>query len=147
MQNHPHESIPWDYDGQPRIQGPQVDMGAYEGAYLNPTVEVSTKTVNIREGGNATFNVVLGVMPDAPLEVVVSRQYGDPDITIVSGASLVFNSTNYSKPQMVTLVAAEDADYLNGAATIAVTIPGEVSVGVTVVEQDNDPSPDIIYVL
>jgi len=46
------------------------------------------------------------------VQATVARVSGDADITVQSGASLMFNSSNYSVPQTVTLAAAEDADNL-----------------------------------
>jgi hypothetical protein len=140
------EIIPWDSDGRPRVQGTHVDMGAYEGANPACVIQLSTDSLRIPEGGTATFTVALGAMPIDPVEVVVARQYGDSDITVKAGTLLRFDATNYEIAQMVTLAAAEDADYVCGTATIAVTVPGSVSIGVTVTEQDNDPAPEILFV-
>jgi len=152
-----HE-VDTDLDGGERFQdepdvadtgsgtSPIVDLGAYEGGRMCPVLEIAPQALQIDEGGTAEFTVSLAHRPQVPVEVIVARQYGDPDIRVVSGASLVFDAQNYSVKQKVLLVADEDADVLDGTAVVAVTVDGVVSVGVAVSERDNEPVPTTVYV-
>ena len=69
--------------------------------------------------------------------VTVSRVSGDADLTVQSGASLVFKASNWNIYQTVTLRAAEDADQINGSAIIRCGASGLANKDVTVTEQDN----------
>ena len=54
----------------------------------------SANAVTVPEGSTATFQVKLNYAPPSPTTVTVSRVSGDTDITVQSGASLVFNASN-----------------------------------------------------
>jgi len=105
---------------------------------------LSTELLTVPEGETATFTVAL-LNPFGTVEVNLSNSSGDPDITVESGASLTFDSSNYSVFQIVTIAAAEDDDYFNGEAIIQVIAPGFLIAEVTVREVDNDV-PSILYV-
>ena len=106
---------------------------------------LSTESLTVPEGGTETFTVALLLEPAGTVEVSVTHQSGDPDITVESGETLFFDPCNYSVPQTVTLAAAEDDDYLNGAALIQVTAPEYLTAEVTATEGDND-IPSVLYV-
>jgi predicted outer membrane repeat protein len=134
-------SLTTDLDGNPRIINGIVDMGAYEGPKQG--LVVIPRSVTVPEGGTNTFTVALGMDPAGTIQVGVAVESGDPDITVRSGATLVFDSSNYSQPQTVTLTAAEDEDYLNGTASISVSSAGFNPVVVRATEADNE---NVIYV-
>ena len=71
---------------------------------------------------------------------------GDTDVSVADGITFVFDSGNYSTPRMVSVSAAEDADYLHGTALILAHDDDLRSAGVTVREQDNEPTTGIVYV-
>jgi predicted outer membrane repeat protein len=123
---------------------PIVDMGAYEGA--KPSFVLSTQSVAVPEGQTQTFTVALAIEPAGTVQVNVTFQSGDPDITVQSGAVLTFDPANYSVPQTVVLAAAEDGDRLNDTAIIGISAPGLISCGVTAGELDNESNPDILFV-
>jgi len=76
--------------------------------------------LTVPEGGTAQFRVKLGNQPPSSVSVAVSRSSGDSDIGVQSGGSLTFTTSNWSAYQTVTLLAAGDADVLDGTATIRV---------------------------
>ena len=98
----------------------------------------------IAEGSTGTLSVALPRDPVGTLVVSVSKLAGDPDITMTSGTSLVFNSSNYSVPQRVTLAAAEDADNLNGSVLLSITAPGYMTTELSITEHDNDELPSFV---
>jgi predicted outer membrane repeat protein len=131
-----------DLDDNPRIANHIVDMGPYE----RQSFVVSQRSIIVPEGGTASFTVALVDDPCGAIEVNVFCRSGDADITVVSGARLSFNSSNYSIPQTVTLAAAEDKDYLSGECQIWISGAGLLTAVVKASEMDNEPVPPILYV-
>ena len=117
---------------------PDKDITATE--QDNDTLQFVTNvsTVNVPEGGSATFQVRLSAQPSATTNAAVSRASGDFNITVQSGASLAFTTANWNVYQTVTLAAAEDADSTNGTATIRISATGLPNKDVTATEQDDD---------
>jgi len=136
-------SLSTDLEGNPRILGNHVDMGAFEHPGL---VKPDVWAVTVPEGGTAGFSVTLTADPGCPLEVTLAVKSGDSDIAVVGGALLAFDSLNYSVPQTVTLAAAEDVDYLNDSASIRLSTPGFQTNSIDATEADNDAAPPILYV-
>jgi hypothetical protein len=122
---------------------PIVNMGAYESP--TPGFLLSSSSVIVPEAGTATFEVALLLDPRGTVEVMVTYVSGDGDIVIESGELLIFDSSNYSVSQTVTLSAAKDRDYVNGTATISVSAATFVTGRVTATEQDGD-APAVLYV-
>jgi uncharacterized repeat protein (TIGR02543 family) len=108
---------------------------------------VSPTSVNVPEGGTSTYTVKLAAQPTNNVVVSNVRASGDTDISVMSGASLTFTTSNWNTNQTVTLAAAEDADSANGQATFTVSANGITPVNVIATELDNDAAPGtIIYV-
>jgi|GEM_PF-880897 len=120
---------------------PIVDMGAYEGP--NQGFLLSTTSLTVPEGETATFTVALAMDPLGVVTATVTHYSGDPDISIQSGASLTFDSSNYQNPQTVTLAAAEDIDRSNGQTVFLLSGLGLNSATLRATESDND---NIVYV-
>jgi len=131
-----------DLDDNPRISNHIVDAGPYE----RQSFVVSQRSIIVPEGGSASFTVALTDDPYGAIEVNVSCCLGDADITVASGGRLPFNSSNYSIPQTVTLVAAEDEDYLTGECEIWISGAGLLTAVIKGSEMDNEPVPPVLYV-
>jgi len=95
-------------------------------------------SLTVLEGSSASFKVKLSAQPPSDVIVSVSRVSGDADITVQSGATLTFTPSNWNVYQTVTLAAAEDADIVNGSATIRLEAEGIEPKDVTATEADND---------
>jgi hypothetical protein len=93
-------------------------------------------TIYISEGRTNTFTVMLSNQPAADLQTSVTRVSGDTDISVVSGGSLTFTTSNWNTYQIVTLRAAEDADTTNGQAVIRISAAGIQDKDITAVEND-----------
>jgi hypothetical protein len=104
---------------------------------------LDSDTVVVAEGSTAQFRVRLGNLPPASVSVSVSRLSGDEDITVQSGASLVFTTANWNVDQTVVLAAAQDDDSRDGVATIGVRATSGASVSDAALiarEDDDEPS-------
>ena len=106
-------------------------------------VTVTPTALTVPEGSNAKYTVALDAQPSADVTISLSFASGsDEDIT-VDKTSLTFTPENWDAAQEITVLAAEDDDAINGAATIAHTVSGGGYGGVTVssvtaTEADND---------
>ena len=85
-------------------------------------VTVSATSLDMSEGDDATYTVVLTSQPTADVTVTPSRSSGDTDVT-VSGA-LTFTPINWSTAQTVTVSAAHDSDAADDAAVIGHAVSG-----------------------
>jgi predicted outer membrane repeat protein len=156
--NNISEPIPFDLAGNPRFIDdpdaidtgnpgwglPLVDMGSYEGSH-NGFV-LSMESIIVPEGATAMFTVALCRNPIETVEADITYASGDADITIVSGTHIVFDSSNYFPPQPLTLRAAEDEDFFIGITLFRIEAEGMHPVGVTAIEGENEPVPEILYV-
>ena len=103
-------------------------------------VALSLSSLNLEEGGSATYTVVLTGQPSST--VVVTHVSDNPDVT-VSPTSLTFTTDNWEVPQSVTVQAAQDADDADEVATVTHSASGSnyqsSSVRVSV-SDDEEPS-------
>ena len=108
--------------------------------------------ISVPEGGEASYQVVLAAAPTEAVEVCIGlavRDNDDSDISFKGEAvdevslKLTFTPTNWDTAQTVTLVAAYDADSLNGARDITHDAREYYSgkVDITATEIDNVTSP------
>ena len=124
---------------------PIVNMGAYEASAS--VFLLNTSSVVVPEAGTAEFSICLLMDALGQVEVTVTRQSGDADISVQSPALLIFDSANYSVPQTVMLAAAKDTDHINGTATISISAAGFVTAYVTTTEEETETqNPIILYV-
>ena len=120
-----------------RITFYDTDRACAAGVTVTPTA------LTVPEGSNTKYTVALDARPSADVMISLSFASGsDEDIT-VDKTSLTFTMDNWSTAQEITVLAAEDDDAVNGAATIEHTASGGGYGGVTVssvtaTEEDND---------
>ena len=86
---------------------------------------VSETTLTITEGNSSTYTVRLNTQPTSDVVITVSKS-GSSDVTPdtdtgTSGnqTTLTFTTSNWSTAQTVTVAAAQDADAVSDAASIA----------------------------
>jgi len=121
-----------------------ADLFKFRGNYQD-TLEVpfdlvvSEDTLTVPEGGTAQFTVALSDQPHGTVTVTTTRTSGDEDLSVASGGTLTFDSTDWNVSQTVTLGATEDADIVDGRASFSVYADGAVNQPVvTATENDND---------
>jgi formylglycine-generating enzyme required for sulfatase activity/outer membrane protein assembly factor BamB len=117
---------------------PDKDVTATEIDNDTLAIVISNSTVNIAEGGSAALHVKLAAEPLNTTTVTVSRLSGDADISVGAESNLVFTISNWNVYQATTLAATEDADAVNGSATIRCAASGLSNVDATAAESDND---------
>jgi hypothetical protein len=101
-------------------------------------ITTNVTALDVNEGSTATFQVRLTAQPVTTKTVTVSKTAGDADISVSTGGSLSFTTENWNSYQTVTVAAAQDADILNGSATITCSSTGSNDQSVTVNEIDDD---------
>jgi Glycosyl hydrolase family 48/Cellulose binding domain/Bacterial Ig domain len=101
----------------------------------SPTVVVNPAQVTVEQGKTASFGVSLSSQPSSSVTVSVAQATGgDPDLSVSSGASLTFTTSNWSVPQTVTVASGSTAadGGMQGKFTASAT--GYASGSVTVTE-------------
>ncbi len=135
----------WDYGTHTMTWGGTYCGMAHFGitivALAEPAFQVDRQSLRVPEGGTNSFRVKLSEAPGSTVIASVSRASGDDDITITSGSTLSFTTSDWSEYQTVTLSAAQDAGTTNDAATVRIhrtsgdSIPDK---DVTATEIDDD---------
>ena len=103
-------------------------------------VTVSPASLEVTEGGSATYTVALASQPTGPVTVRVSGHAGT-DLT-PDPSSLSFTPSNWNMPRDVTVTAGDDADLDNDEATLTHTASGAdygavtAALAVTVADDD-----------
>ncbi len=113
----------------------------------------------VPEGGEASYQVKLSAPPTETTKVCVFisvRDKNDPDITFKGEAAdivsidVIFTPDNWNIPQTVTLVAAEDDDYVNGARDSGLDArdyyAGKVDLALTEIDNDAPAAPASVSV-
>ena len=85
-------------------------------------VTVSKSDLDIDEGDDGTYTVVLASKPTGQVTVTPSRSSGDADVT-VSGA-LTFTTADWDTARTVTVSAAQDLDAVDDTAVIGHAVSG-----------------------
>ena len=115
---------------------------AFAVAYEFPVPEVSATSVFVHESGEGRFHIRLRNPPPIALTVAVARAWGSPDLTVKSGANLVFEPTNWDAYQTVTLEAAASEMGVGAKAVFRISAEGysDVNVLATVLEYGWEPN-------
>lgn len=114
------------------VTATEVDNDPAQALIVTPT------SVNVPEGSTAVFAVRLAALPSGNVTVTTTAGTGDTNLTVSSGASLTFTTSNWSMNQNVTLAAAQDADSANGTRAFSVASTGLTSVTVNATEVDDE---------
>lgn len=107
--------------------------GSTSETYGNIVVSKSTATIN--EGSSDTFTVKLDKAPTNSQIVNISSN--NSDVTL-STNTLIFDSSNYSTPQTVTINVAEDSDTVNDKCTLTLSSSNVSSKTIAITIIDND---------
>ena len=97
-------------------------------------VTVSATALDVGEGEDGSYTIVLTSEPTANVTVTPARTSGDADVT-VSGA-LTFTPSNWATARTVTVSAAQDADAQDDSAVIGHAVSGGDYGGVTAASVD-----------
>ncbi|MEH0021498.1 MAG: nickel-dependent hydrogenase large subunit [Desulfobacter sp.] len=102
-----------------------------------PQIITSIPSLDVPEGGQATFNVKLSSRPGAPkVDIDVQRIPGGNGISIASGAALAFDRKNYNRWQTVTLAASQGSSFTGGQVGIRLSGDGLQTTQITAIEVD-----------
>ncbi len=142
----PNQSLACRREYTPLNEFPEIGFRTlFASTDIEPILSILTSqgAISVPEGGTNTFTVRLSINPETPRTVTVSRvSGGDTDLSVLSGASLAFNSTSWSNEQTVTIGAAEDADWADSNALFRCASPDMIDVDVTATEDDDETNPD-----
>ena len=86
-----------------------------------PPLALSVSSLEVAEGGEASYTVRLGAAPSGPVQVWIISD--NPDVT-TDPAALDFTRANWDMARTVTVKAARDDDDAADAATLAHTATG-----------------------
>ena len=103
-------------------------------------VTVEPPSVNLNEGGTASYTVTLNTQPVGPVTITPTSS-GDSGAVSVSSARLAFTPSNWDTPRTVSVTGMEDADTDAETVTVSHSVSGYGSVtaaAVTVSVMDND---------
>ena len=119
---------------------------AWPNSAFAQAVTVSKTELMVHEGGSASYTVVLDTQPTNAVTITVAPSSGDDKNLTASPETLTFTNSDWSMPQTVTVLAAEDDDSEHGTALFTHTVVGPgtpydglTAPGVTATEIDNDP--------
>ena len=122
----------------------EASGGAYEGVTSEatvtikendaPNVTVSSTALQILEGMNGMYSVVLTSQPTGDVTVTMDTDLANTDLSATpSPTELTFTTLNWDQPQIVTVSAAVDADAVDDpAVTLEHSVSGGDYGGVTV---------------
>ena len=110
-----------------------------------PGVMIDTTSVDLTEGGTATYTVVLQTQPSADVAVALTLT-GSDDVA-ASPETLRFTDLNWDIARTVTVKGLQDDDASDEAATVGHTASGggydSVTIGDVSVAVDDDDTPSV----
>ncbi|MBF2756095.1 MAG: hypothetical protein ISN29_12705, partial [Gammaproteobacteria bacterium AqS3] len=104
----------------------------------------SVSSLDVAEGASGSFAVRLSATPTS--SVSVSLASDNNDVTLSPTTALSFDSSNWNRPQTVTVSAGQDSDNLNETAQISLTSSIGASASVEVSVQDDERSTLVLSV-
>ncbi len=111
--------------------------------YISPT-----EALSINEGESGSFTIRFGVGSGDISEDAIVRLSSDNSLFSLSPTSLTFTSTNYYRPQTVTVTVAHDDDTLDFTDSVTITTSGGFTAPVTTktinVDDDEPPAGTIV---
>jgi hypothetical protein len=91
--------------------------------HVAPAILLSNTSQNVSEGSSSAATTAwLSTQPAEPVTITFTRTSGDTDLSVAF--PLTFTPQNWNIPQRITLLAANDADSLNGTAVFTLTADG-----------------------
>lgn len=96
-----------------------------------PAIVASPASITVGQGATATFGVKLSTQPSANVVVTTTRTAGNTGLSVASGGSLTFTTSNWNTAQDVTIKADASG---TGTATFTSSAPDHASAAVTAVE-------------
>jgi hypothetical protein len=101
----------------------------------SPTVIVNPAQVAVQQGKTVSFGVSLSSQPSSSVTVTVAQNSGgDPDLSVNSGGTLTFTTSNWSVPQTVTIASGSTASDGGSQGTFAASASGYATGSVNVTE-------------
>ncbi|MEV4314739.1 glycoside hydrolase family 48 protein [Actinocrispum sp. NPDC049592] len=97
-----------------------------------PTVVANPATVNVKQGGTATFGVTLASQPPSSVDVSVVRSSGSTDLS-TAPTTLTFTTANWNTAQNVTVTSADNGGDL-ATAIFTASATGYTAANITVKE-------------
>ena len=93
-------------------------------------VAISPTTLPLREGASGTYTIALNSDPveEVTVTIVVVPSTLPADLVISGSLSRTFDSTNWSTPQTITVIAAEDDDASGGTRPVSHIVSGYGSI-------------------
>jgi beta-lactam-binding protein with PASTA domain/tRNA A-37 threonylcarbamoyl transferase component Bud32 len=119
--------------------------------YIEPAAPPPSRIVaapaalSVPQGSNGTFGVTLSAPPASTVTVTVSRTSGNPGLSVGSGATLTFTSSNWGTAQEVSIAAdSSGAGPAAFAATAADYQPATITVTETPASSTAATSPAVV---
>ena len=101
----------------------------------SPTVVVNPTQVAVQQGKSTTFGVALSAQPSSSVTVSVAQNSGgDPDLSVSSGGTLTFTTSNWSVPQTVTVSSGSTGADAGSQGTFSASATGYNAGSVAVTE-------------
>ena len=120
----------------PGIPPETVRVSASDNTERAPLLSLSV--VEVREGGEATFDVTLANPPRRPVTFAIQKTSRNSAVRVVKSAPLIFTPENFAEPRTVRLIADEDGNNRNESLQLTIRARGYSARRVTLVVQDND---------
>ncbi len=99
----------------------------------SPAVVINPNQLAVQQGNSATVGVALSAQPSSTVTVSVAGS-GDPDLSVSSGASLTFTTSNWSVPQTVSVTAGTNSADAGAQGTVTASATGYTAGTTTVTE-------------